>query len=134
MDYPRHLASCLRQARSMALRVVSTERRFCCPLALQSLTSFSFIKSLRLGLLENGKRLGPSKIRGGLILKTTDQQFDSMHLTMETDDSKDGESHLITQPASYLTKSNFGLITMVSPRWPFEQSCWNRSAMTFTNL
>lgn len=94
-----------------------------CKLAYISLALVSFIKSIRNHLLANGQQLGLSRIRGGLLFHEKDQQFDGVYCVMETDDSCNGTSRLITQRGSHFADSNAGSKTETSPRWPNEVTC-----------
>lgn len=94
-----------------------------CKLAYTSLALVSFIKSIRDHLLANGQQLGLSRIRGGLFFHRKNQQFDSVYCVMETDDSCNGTSRLITQRGSNFADSNAGSKTETSPRWPNEVTC-----------
>lgn len=94
-----------------------------CALALDSLAMASYIKFIRCRLLATGEGLGLSRIRGGLVFNMRDQQYDSVYILMETDDSFNGRSSVATQEPSQSANNNNGSHTITPPRWPDEPAC-----------
>lgn len=94
-----------------------------CTLASESMGASSFIKFIRDRLLPSGQKLGLSQIRGGLVLTQNNQQYDSAHIVMETDDSCSDTSDLTARPVSHLTNDNAGPHNITSPRWPNHIAC-----------
>lgn len=94
-----------------------------CEFSIVSIALASFIKFIRGRLLASGEQLGLSQIRGGLLFHKKDQQFDDVYCVMETNDSCNGTSRLITQRGSHFADSNAGSKTETSPRWPNEVTC-----------